>query len=359
MILKSIFSFLFILLLVLIAQAGPHRIGNGGNGVANSTNNSVYLLDFYEAGIENEAFFNNQVPTLFIQDVEAVLPSDLFPTKLIAGKISEIYAVDRITAASLITSLRMFNWFFVNYDLEKTTDIATSINIAPDQLLQIANRRYGQVLINKTHWSKMSAQNQAGLVLHELIYSLALKEDISDAQINLISRSVVGKIFSRNFEKVSSLNFQNIACTILPCIKNQLALTGLALLTDYQNLNQTLPASIQDTSNKVATLASIETMAYATAPSYILESTDQQSLALESALASLCKTGTKFLSVSPRYQVIQFSLDKINFGYIKWQTEVMVPSMIGTQADVCNSADAYKNLFFSAQVFFKPYWETK
>lgn len=356
MIFKRTFSFLLVSLLILSAQAGPHRIGNGGNGVTDNTTDSVYLLDFYEADIENDAFFNSHTPNLFTEEVEATLSSDLFPTQLIAGKISEVYALDKITGTSLLTALRMFSWVFVSYELEKTTDVATSINIAPDQLLQIANRRYGQVLINRNLWKKMSSQNQAGLVLHELIYSLALKADVSDAEINLISRSVVGKIFSADFQKIDSFNFQNIACTILPCIKSQLTQTGLAIPSDFQSLNKTLPLSINSQANEFATLANIEAMAYATTQSFILESTQQKTLNLQNQFASLCKTGATFLSIYPQYQVIKFSLDKVNFGYVHWFTEIRVPTMIGAKTDICKSDDVYQNLLSTMRDFFKPYW---
>ena len=360
MIFKSIFIFSLISLFTFIAQAGPHRIGNGGNGVTDSKTDSVYLLDFYETGIENDSFFNSQVPNIFTAEIETTLTPDQYPTKLIAAKISEVYALDKITATSLLTALRMYSWSFVTYDLEKTTDIATSINILPEHLLQIANRRYGQVLINKNLWKKMSEENQAGLVLHELIYSLALKTDVSDAEINLISRSVVGKIFSRDFQKIDSFSFQNIACSILPCIKNQLAQIDLAIdKPDFQNLNKTLPLSINSAANEFATLANIEATGFSTVQSHILQSTENKTLNLENYFASLCKPGATFLSLYSGYQVITFSLDKVNFGYIRWETKNIFPTLVGTQMNFCQSADTYQNLLSQTRDFFKPYWESK
>lgn len=332
--------------------AGPHRIGNGGNGLYNSSKDTVYFLDFYEAGIEKEAFFNSAVENIFVQEVEAVLPADVFPTKMIAAKISEIYALDKVTGASLLSALRLFSWVFINYELEKTTDVATSINLKDDDLLQIANRRYGQILIHKPFWEKMSDDSKAGLVLHELIYSLSSKDDMDDIQVNIISRSIVGRIFSSTFKYTDSFNLQSIVCTILPCLKKQLPQDWRLTPEQYSEYNTAMPLSM--VGNQVAFMPTVDN----SGQSLLISAIDKNTLALTSAVRSLCSFNLNY-DISANYWVNTYDLDKNNMGYISWKRELIFASTTSDLHSICID-ETHFSLFMSyAQESLKPFWNAQ
>ena len=107
-----------VVLLSLVSStvfADPDRVGNGGDGVI--IGNHIYVLDLVEAGVEENPFFNEeiQIDTEIQSRLEIIfskIPN--MPVNLLARKLSEIKAVDRIFALALLKTAEMYHWRLIN-----------------------------------------------------------------------------------------------------------------------------------------------------------------------------------------------------------------------------------------------------
>lgn len=234
----KILSFISGLLVAINCYSGPFVIGNGGGGVTAGENQPVFLLDFAEAGLSDSSQINCE-HNLFQSQVEFTLAAKDFPVKLISCKISEIYLKDKALALAMLTYLQIFNWQLVNEDLAVTPDTGTALDLTTKKYVQIANRRFNQILINLPLWSRMSDENKVGLIIHEITYGLFEKNGNDDIQTNTKARTVVAYFFSSLAKSTQDFFFNQIKH--LPSIKKSGNVFNQS--QDYY-LNANLPAKI-------------------------------------------------------------------------------------------------------------------
>lgn len=189
--------------------AGPFKVGNGGGGVIVGDN--VYLLDFVEAGIENDVYIDPAQKNYFRTLVEAKLNPAVFPTDLISQKFSEIYERNKVLALASMMFLQQAQWVFVNQPLAKTDDIVPTIDVRDDEWVQLAVRRYTQVFLSASGWSRMSRAHQTGLIFHEIFSSIISRSlSNSDVELNTLARVMMGIVFSESSRSLSVQDFNKV-----------------------------------------------------------------------------------------------------------------------------------------------------
>lgn len=189
--------------------AGPFKVGNGGGGVI--VGNNIYLLDFVEAGIEKTVYIDPIQKNYFRSLVEAKLNPAEFPTDLISQKFSEIYERNKVLALAAMMFLQQAQWVFVNQPLVKTDDIVPTVAIRDDEWVQLAVRRYSQVSLSASGWSKMPRAHQAGLIFHEIFSSLISRSlSNSDAELNTLARVMMGIVFSESSRSLPVQDFNHM-----------------------------------------------------------------------------------------------------------------------------------------------------
>lgn len=180
-----------LLKLVIVSLMIPIKIfagqeaGNGGVGVLVENGAKVYLLDFAENGIEESAFFKER--DMFDEDIlesiELSLDPEIFPTTLIAAKLSELRRHSSTNSYILTRIISKLKWRVVNFDLLKTNDEKSKIVLGENRV-QLASRVRLTVRINSKYLDKLDPENFTGLVLHEARYvaeKLQYKIEASDS----------------------------------------------------------------------------------------------------------------------------------------------------------------------------------
>lgn len=145
--------------------------GNGGVGVLADNGAKVYLLDFAENGIEENAFFQDRetYDEDILESIELSLDPEVFPTKLIAAKLSELRRHSSTNSYILTRIISKLKWRIVNFDLLKTNDEKSKIVLGENRV-QLASRVRLTVRINSKYLDKLDPENFTGLVLHEARY---------------------------------------------------------------------------------------------------------------------------------------------------------------------------------------------
>lgn len=194
-----VFSFL----LTQSLYAGGNEVGNGGDAVVCKSKDkieSVELLDFYEHRV--------QEGHKIIDDTE------LDPIQLVTKILKHLNTLSPRLSTQYQKGLNSFMEKTSFVDNAKLIDIEDSKHIVLPRnkdcsIQQIAiynkNKKASkEFVIDKTLWDHMNATNQAGLILHELIYQhfsrLGEKDSIKARQINAF-------LFDKDFHKVKPSKF--------------------------------------------------------------------------------------------------------------------------------------------------------
>lgn len=352
---KSLIIFVLICQICSASLAGPHRVGNGGNGVIDLQTGQVMLLDLVEAGLEKKPFFNQDLTNIYLDQVNKYLNATTFPSNLIALKLSEIARHDRITAMTVLTALKLLDWQFVDYELEKTNDIAPAIDIAPELIVQLANRRYAQVLINRNLWNKLNLENRAALVIHELIYSLSHKPTETDSATNIKTRGIMSYLFSEKIKDMTSDSFRLIIADNLPH-----ADYISATYPEYKGQNLNLLIKSHESKASFAFLPSIKTSkGNSTTPieadqHYYQENTEE--INLEDHVFNFCKQYIKRNSIKNFYYHIDLNFSDSVIGYIEWQASYKISVTTPRKADICQDKMTASLFWKETASFLSPYW---
>ncbi|MGZ3776007.1 MAG: hypothetical protein ACXVCN_20005 [Bdellovibrio sp.] len=198
---------LSILLLINIsAFAGPRIVGNGGVGIV--IDNKVYMLDLFERGVHQNAYYNDTITgRSWVEDklnhvFQMTNLADV-PLKKAAKKISEVLAQNYFAGSMLVKSIEALDWRLIDSELVTLEDTESPI---AGNLVQIAVRQENIVFINKNLWDKMDADNKLALIIHEAFYfwsqtdTLSTKEGIHyEKQSAPEARSITGLLFSPRF----------------------------------------------------------------------------------------------------------------------------------------------------------------
>jgi hypothetical protein len=236
-----VFLGLSLFLFSLNSFAGVFRIGNGGGGIKSAKTDQIYLLDLAEAGLNDSAKINCN-KNIFLGQVKFSLPESNFPVDLISCKISEIYQKDKILAFALLKFIQTYEWQFVTEELVLTPDLSTSLNVNPEDLVQLANRRFGQIVINTNHWKKMSRVHQSALVIHEAIYGLINAKHLDHVALYSLARTIIGTLY-KDLDQISSSTFKKVTQS-LPTVVNLYAFTtSFAVLENSYYVGE-LPTSL-------------------------------------------------------------------------------------------------------------------
>lgn len=151
----------------------------GGGGIGISTPQGIYLYDFLEAGIEENAYINTSLPdqmnaTLGVQNTMASPEVQ----RLIINKLNEVYIIAPEAALKLVDVIKTYQWRYVLPKVKETQDRGYTPIRVENQQLQIAFRddNYKVVTIDREYLKKMSLYHQVGLYFHEILYSMTFSE---------------------------------------------------------------------------------------------------------------------------------------------------------------------------------------
>lgn len=339
--------------ITLTSFAGPHRVGNGGNGVINSTANRIDLLDLAEANLQDAVFFNSETRNIYSAEIKNYLDDRIFPTELISKKLSEIAALDRITAESLLLTLKLLDWQFVDYELQKTDDINTSLNIDPRLIVQLANRRYAQVLVNRNLWAQLNEAHKAALVIHELIYSLSHKDGETDSATNIKTRGIMSYIFSEKLKKMTQHSFDNLMSDSLPNIDHI-----KKIHPNFKRNNHELVVNKSETFTSLAFNPEIyEGQGKLAKPSYYNYIANTKELDLNSHISRLCTYYFKTTWLHNSYYKIDLAFDQSVIGYVEWKVSFeQSAEAMHHKRDLCDDNYGYNVFAKSTTEFFAPFW---
>ncbi|AFY01091.1 hypothetical protein [Bdellovibrio bacteriovorus] len=181
---------LAISLTLLSFSAHAYRESNGGKGVL--TDRGVVLLDLYEASVD-QPFFGGSYSEKTYWDLRVNLPKD-FPVQLIARKLADLERFSPELHLLLVLSLNDLRWEFTRNELQMTTDLEKLPDVDPAKLVQLAVRKKNQIFIHRPLWNIMSTDQQAALVVHEILYHHF--DARSASTVSLPVRKFVGVLFS-------------------------------------------------------------------------------------------------------------------------------------------------------------------
>jgi hypothetical protein len=201
-------SLLMGLLLLVSSQsfAGPRIVGNGGVGV--ESNGHLYMLDLYERGIQEKAYYAPDGKTFAWVESElaqAFSLTDLqqIPMQKLVRKVNEVIQKKYYQGIALHESLKRLDWRIVKEDLVRLDDVKTPMDGLP--LRQIAVRQENVVFINLSSWNQLDEDNKVALLIHEAFYFLAEPLKFQNGtetyyeQSAAQTRSITGLIFAKRF----------------------------------------------------------------------------------------------------------------------------------------------------------------
>lgn len=168
------------------------EVGNGGLGVLHAK--KIHLFDFFESSLElskSQPFpYTEERRLLYENRLKTRFPADLFPLKILSQKLAHIYMKFPVTAEILAAAIELYQWRVTLVPLKVITfDFLTPVDITQLELVQVASRVNSVIYINTAAWNLMSAEHQAGLVFHEILYALLLgiETRISNETVGLIN----------------------------------------------------------------------------------------------------------------------------------------------------------------------------
>lgn len=144
----------------------------GGDGVI--IKGKPYLLDFVEANIHEKIYFKNpkNYSQTVAQTISADLGIDIETARLISSKLGELH--DKNVVLEFLIKWRMFrlDWNIVPRNLIPVHDEDVVFEFNDHELVQLAVRQDSAVYINQDQWELLDLANRAGLIIHEVMYSL-------------------------------------------------------------------------------------------------------------------------------------------------------------------------------------------
>ncbi|MGZ3775940.1 MAG: hypothetical protein ACXVCN_19655 [Bdellovibrio sp.] len=195
-----------LLLINISAFAGPRIVGNGGVGIV--IDNKVYMLDLYERGVHQNAYYNDTITSRsWVEDklrraFQLTNLSDV-PLKKAAKKISEVLAQNYFAGSMVVKAIEALDWRLIDSELVTLEDTESPI---AGNLVQIAVRQKNIVFINKNLWDKMDADNKLALIIHEAFYFWSQTDTLYtnegrryEKQSAPETRSITGLLFSPRF----------------------------------------------------------------------------------------------------------------------------------------------------------------
>ena len=210
---------LMVLALFLVThEASAQKTGNGGDGLR--LNGKLYLLDLVEAGVEKNPYFSN-LATLnpeTLKRLQVALPEKNINLNLVALKLAEIANLDKVFAESILQTIEMYSWNWVNAALVDIKDEDSSLNYPEADLVQIAIRRGQSIKISQDAWAILDEAQRVALIFHESIY--ALVEPKNEKQSSPRAREVVGYLFMEELSKRHVQGLHHILQEDLPSLKH-------------------------------------------------------------------------------------------------------------------------------------------
>lgn len=199
---KNIFIGSFIFLTSLIASAAPHggSVGNGGDVVScSNTTNKTEVFDVYEARALRGWNLNLGDPQLSAEEKVDLAISRINDNLYTPGmrKLLASYAQDFWNEYALVPASTLV-------DIPDTLELSLPVGcILTQTAIQIKNpsifdKRY---LINGDIWNTLDNDNKAALILHEVVYRIAIQQG---AQNSIGTRLVNSILFS---DKISSFSW--------------------------------------------------------------------------------------------------------------------------------------------------------
>lgn len=198
------FYFLSVSLCLISNPSWAGSESHGGDGVV--VGKKVYLLDLYEAGVENTPVINPQFPgtQTMIQRLEQVFSDFEVPAQLLASKISEVESLDFQFGRSMLLAMEELNWNLVSGELVEVPDENSPIDLKKGKHIQLAIRTGKDVLINRDGWRRLTPPHRAALILHETLFAM-VKVDSEQIQSNDSSNSTFLRYF-QDSRKARSVN---------------------------------------------------------------------------------------------------------------------------------------------------------
>lgn len=182
------------------AYAGNEN-GNGGDGIYCRTSSSIELLDYYEARV-----LRGVVPNLGGANLSTVEK-----VKLAINRLEKFDSQRAEAYRSKLTTFFAETKFLSGIML---TDVPDSLHLVlPNgcEIHQVAIQKEPEFagdpvyVVNEDLWRLMSSDNQAGVILHEIIY----REAISRGHLNSIKTRYYNSIISSNL--LGEPSFRNYA----------------------------------------------------------------------------------------------------------------------------------------------------
>lgn len=171
--------FLCLILMGLNAYSGSGKEGHGGHGVVQG--NYIYLLDLYlSANYESPYYEFENMETIFRRNLSKKF--DHFDTKLIDlldAKLSQIYNIDAYFAVAIAESIKQFQWYFIDYDLEQVNIENAMADLDQLKVVQIAVRSGKAIYINTQAWKQMNDKNKVALLIHEAVAGIQIPQIIN------------------------------------------------------------------------------------------------------------------------------------------------------------------------------------
>lgn len=209
-----------VIALSLNALAGGDIVGNGGDAVvckSKRTIDTVEMLDLYEARI--------------FRGWKLVAPSPLPPVEQAVEALAPLQNLDPARYARLRIRVEGFmadTVLMPDADLEDISD-SEELFIPKDcDVEQIVIRRKNilpkekRFVVNKTLWDEMDEQNQAALILHEVIYE---EHFLAGEPNSLTARYLTGLLMSEERRQFSLKDyFEYIEMSHLPLVVSGLPL---------------------------------------------------------------------------------------------------------------------------------------
>lgn len=175
-------------------------VGNGGDGYTDG--NRVYVKDLWLAGAYTRPVNSKIVdPTLPYDCIKSSMRDIGMTSDFLPAELTQIDRVFPGLADVLIGVIASYRWTLVDEIFvlpNQETPYFDSKYPPPGPRIQLAIRAYGQIQISREWWSRMTAFDRAGLILHEAFTSLlpttCLQEMCSQNQ--LFFRPTIGLFFN-------------------------------------------------------------------------------------------------------------------------------------------------------------------
>lgn len=209
---KSLLFFAYCLLVFsrtsLAGGGDGSLVGNGGHGFKESKD-SVYLLDFYLAGIEKMEMINSNSESVFTDG--APLKLENFSTEGVRQMLEKISYSDPVLAAALFVVIKMHQWKIVDfYNEDRTNDKILLPHEILKKTVQLAIRKGDTIWINKKYFYKLNSFNQLGLIFHEAMSAL-MQADAKNFNRHFRNSGLVRMLNANLFQnKIDDRIYENV-----------------------------------------------------------------------------------------------------------------------------------------------------